>query len=140
MFRRLFLSQRQVREQAFKDPLTQLGNRRYFDERGDGVLALARRRGRPFSVLMIDIDHFKRVNDEHGHAAGDEVLRALGNALKASLRGGDVCGRLGGEEFAVVLPDEDRAGGAATAERLRRGLEQLSVKRRGRRASRSGSR
>ena len=83
VFRRLFLIQRQVSEQALMDPLTGLGNRRYFDERGDGVLALARRRGRPFSVLMIDIDHFKRVNDEHGHAVGDEVLRALGNALKA---------------------------------------------------------
>ena len=127
MFRRLFLSRRQEREQALTDPLTGLGNRRYFDERGDGVLALARRRGRPFSVLMIDIDHFKRVNDQHGHAVGDEVLRALGNALKASLRGGDVCGRLGGEEFAVALPDEDREGAAATAERLRHALERLGA-------------
>jgi diguanylate cyclase (GGDEF)-like protein len=127
VFRHLFLSRRQAHEQAFKDPLTQLGNRRYFDERGNGVLALARRRGRPFSVLMIDIDHFKRVNDEHGHAAGDEVLRALGATLAASLRGGDVCGRLGGEEFAVVLPDENGAGGAAAAERLRRGLERLGA-------------
>ena len=125
--RRLYAAQRQMREQAMRDPLTELGNRRYFDERGNGALALARRRGRPVSVLMIDIDHFKRVNDEHGHAAGDEVLRALGATLAASLRGGDICGRLGGEEFAAVLPDEDREGGAATAERLRRVLEQLSV-------------
>jgi len=127
VFRRLFLIQRQVSEQALMDPLTGLGNRRYFDERGDAVLALARRRGRPFSVLMIDIDHFKRVNDEHGHAVGDEVLRAFGNALKASLRGGDVCGRLGGEEFAVLLPDENGAGGAAAAERLRDRLERLAA-------------
>ncbi len=63
MYRGLFACKREMREQALKDPLTGLGNRRYFDERGDGVLALARRRGRPFSVLMIDIDNFKRVND-----------------------------------------------------------------------------
>lgn len=127
VFRRLFLAQRQVREQAMKDPLTGLGNRRYFDERGNGALALARRRARPLAALMVDIDHFKRINDEHGHAAGDEVLSALGKALGALLRSADFCSRLGGEEFAVVLPDEDRAGGAATAERLRQGLERLQV-------------
>lgn len=125
VFRRLFLVQRQVSEQALTDPLTGLGNRRYFDERGNGALALARRRARPLAVLMIDIDHFKRINDRHGHTAGDAVLCALGNVLKASLRGGDFCGRLGGEEFAVVLPEEDSAGGASAAERLRRGLEQM---------------
>jgi diguanylate cyclase (GGDEF)-like protein len=127
VIRRLFLAQRQLREQALKDPLTQLGNRRQFEERADAALALSRRRGRALAVLMIDIDHFKRVNDEHGHAAGDELLRALGACLRESLRGSDVCGRIGGEEFAVVLPDEDLEGGAATAERLRRLVEQLAV-------------
>lgn len=127
LFRRLFLAQRHLREQALRDPLTGLGNRRYFDERANSAMALTGRHKRPLTALMVDIDHFKRINDELGHAAGDDVLCALGNALKASLRGGDFCGRLGGEEFAVVLPDIDRAGGAVTAERLRQDLERLHV-------------
>ena len=127
VFRRLFVSQRQVSEQALKDPLTGLGNRRYFEERANAVLARVRRRARPVALLMIDIDHFKEVNDHHGHAAGDEVLRALGGTLAASLRAGDVCGRIGGEEFAAVLPDEDREGAAASAERLRATVERCAV-------------
>ena len=125
--RRLFVIQRQVSEQALKDPLTQLGNRRYFEERANAVLARVRRRARPVSLLMIDIDHFKTINDHYGHPAGDDVLRALARSLLASLRAGDVCGRLGGEEFAVVLPDEDLEGAAASAERLRATVERLDV-------------
>jgi len=86
-----------------------------------------RRRTRPLSLLMIDIDNFKAINDHHGHPAGDDVLRALADRLSASMRAGDVCGRLGGEEFAVVLPDEDRDGAAASAERLRAAVETLGV-------------
>jgi len=127
VFRRLFVAQRQVREQATKDPLTQLGNRRYFEERAKAALARVRRRTRPLSLLMIDIDNFKAINDHHGHPAGDDVLRALADRLSASMRAGDVCGRLGGEEFAVVLPDEDRDGAAASAERLRAAVETLGV-------------
>ncbi len=127
VIRRLFVAQRQVMEQAVKDPLTGLGNRRYFEERAKAALSRIRRRTRPLSLLMIDIDNFKSINDHHGHPAGDEVLRALSATLAASLRAGDVCGRLGGEEFAVVLPDEDREGAAASAERLRATVEQLGV-------------
>ena len=128
VFRRLFLAQRQLHEQAMRDPLTGLGNRRQFEERANAALSLARRRGRALAVLMIDIDRFKRVNDEHGHAAGDEVLRALGACLAGSLRGSDICARIGGEEFAAVLPDEDLEGGAATGERLRRLVEKLGIR------------
>jgi len=125
--RSLFLAKRQVSEQALKDPLTQLGNRRYFEERAEAAFARIRRRARPLSLLMIDIDHFKAINDHYGHPAGDDVLRALAATLLASLRAGDVCGRLGGEEFAVVLPDEDLEGAAASAERLRATVEELQV-------------
>ena len=104
-----------------------MGNRRYFEERAAAALAGARRRNARLALLMIDIDHFKEVNDRHGHAAGDAVLRALADTFSRSLRGGDVCGRLGGEEFAAVLPEQDRAGAAATAERLRAALERLNV-------------
>jgi len=127
VIRSLFIVQRQVSEQALKDPLTQLGNRRYFEERANAVLSRVRRRARPVSLLMIDIDHFKAINDHYGHPVGDDVLRALAATLAASLRAGDVCGRLGGEEFAVVLPDEDLEGAAASAERLRATIERLQV-------------
>jgi diguanylate cyclase (GGDEF)-like protein len=125
--RSLFVVQRQVTEQALKDPLTQLGNRRYFEERAESAFARVRRRGGPLALLMIDIDHFKAINDHFGHPTGDDVLRALAATLAASLRAGDVCGRLGGEEFAVVLPDEDLEGAAASAERLRATVERLDV-------------
>ena len=127
VFRRLFVAQRQVREQAMKDPLTRLGNRRYFMERAQAALARRQRRGGSLAVLMLDIDRFKEINDRYGHQAGDDVLRALGGLLASSVRGSDVCGRLGGEEFALVLQDEGREGAAAAAERLRAAIEQLNV-------------
>ena len=127
VFRRLFLAQRQVREQAMKDPLTRLGNRRYFMERAQAALARRQRRGGSLAVLMLDIDRFKEINDRYGHQAGDEVLRALGGVLAGSVRASDVCGRLGGEEFALVLQDEEREGAAAAAERLRTAIERLHV-------------
>lgn len=90
---------------ASSDPLTGLLNRRGFDARMTAALALARRSGRPLSVITIDIDHFKRVNDSFGHEIGDNVLRSLAYQLKARLRVSDAVARLGGEEFIVLLPD-----------------------------------
>jgi diguanylate cyclase (GGDEF)-like protein len=127
VIRHLFVARQEVQQLALKDALTGVGNRRYFEERAKAALASARRRGARLALLMIDIDHFKAVNDRYGHAAGDAVLRALAGTLARSLRGGDVCGRLGGEEFAAVLPDESREGAAATAERLRAAVERLNV-------------
>ena len=127
VIRRLFVAQREVQELALKDSLTGVGNRRYFEERANAALAGASRRKAPLALLMIDIDRFKEVNDRHGHAAGDNVLRALAGTLARSLRGGDACARLGGEEFVAVLPDQDRDGGAATAERLRIAIERLNI-------------
>ncbi|MDN3556392.1 biofilm regulation diguanylate cyclase SiaD [Halomonas maura] len=89
---------------ATLDPLTGLANRRLIDEQLQHLAADAQRHARPFTLAMIDIDHFKRVNDHHGHAAGDRLLVALAKALAGELRAVDHCARWGGEEFLVVLP------------------------------------
>lgn len=119
LFRRLFVSQRELAGLARQDPLTGLGNRRDFMERAAVMHAAARRYGRELCVLMIDIDHFKRVNDSHGHAAGDDVLRHLAVVLSLQLRGTDLCGRIGGEEFVVLLVETGADGGLQVAERIR---------------------
>ena len=95
----------ELSHQASSDPLTGLLNRRGFETQLSYALALARRSGRPLSVIALDVDHFKRVNDKHGHEVGDNVLRSLGGQLKERLRSSDVVARLGGEEFMVLLPD-----------------------------------
>jgi diguanylate cyclase (GGDEF)-like protein len=114
---------RGLREDAHTDPLTGLGNRRAFQEAIEGLMRQRREGDRDFSLLMIDIDHFKNYNDSHGHPAGDEVLRLVGLALKAALRPGDVASRHGGEEFAVLLPGIGGALAVKVAERIRRDLE-----------------
>ena len=110
-----------------RDPLTGLANRRSFD------LALARevdrvaRSGEPALLLAVDIDHFKRINDTHGHAAGDVVLKAVAAALVETVRPMDLVARIGGEEFAIILPNCPSAFGETVAERLRRAVERLSI-------------
>ncbi|HEY1329797.1 MAG TPA: diguanylate cyclase [Casimicrobiaceae bacterium] len=106
--------QAQLAREAVHDPLTQLFNRRYLDSVTPGLVAAALRRSAPLAVALIDLDQFKRVNDRHGHPAGDRVLREIGALLGSSLRPADVVCRYGGEEFCVVLPDTD-ATGARTA-------------------------
>ncbi|EJE54955.1 diguanylate cyclase (GGDEF) domain-containing protein [Acidovorax sp. CF316] len=108
--------------QARTDALTGLLNRRGFDSRMEFALALARRSGRPLSLVSVDVDHFKRVNDSFGHEAGDEVLRRLALTLQQRLRASDVIARLGGEEFAVVLPDTDLDGARAIAQSIVDGM------------------
>ncbi|WP_217915816.1 GGDEF domain-containing protein [Miltoncostaea marina] len=104
---------------ATTDGLTGLANRRVFHERLAGEAARARRAGRPLSLVMIDLDHFKAVNDTHGHQAGDEVLRAMATRLRETSRAGDVVARFGGEEMAWLLPDAAWADALEAAERLR---------------------
>ncbi|WP_051341351.1 GGDEF domain-containing protein [Azospirillum halopraeferens] len=106
---------------SITDPLTGAHNRRYFIDAAEQEIARARRAGRPVALLALDIDHFKRINDTHGHAVGDDALRAFTATCRTGLRAGDVFGRLGGEEFAVFLPDTDAAAACAVAERLRAG-------------------
>lgn len=104
--------------QARTDALTGLLNRRGFETQMAFALALARRSGRLLSLVTVDVDHFKRVNDTYGHEAGDEVLRRLARTLEARLRGSDVIARLGGEEFVALLPDTDLAGAQVIAQTL----------------------
>ncbi|HEX9505209.1 MAG TPA: diguanylate cyclase [Acidimicrobiia bacterium] len=101
------------------DALTGLGNRRQVEDRIHDLASLSRRHHQTLAALMFDIDHFKRVNDAHGHAAGDAVLREFGIRLRQELRDEDVPGRWGGEEFVVLLPATDLAGAAAAGERVR---------------------
>jgi diguanylate cyclase (GGDEF)-like protein len=108
---------------ATTDPLTGLGNRRAFDEALDHEARLAGRGIRPLSLLVLDVDQFKSFNDAFGHPAGDEVLVRVAEVVRSCCRGPDVAARLGGEEFAVLLPGTDRAGAVTFAERVRRAVE-----------------
>lgn len=116
---------------ARTDELTGLNNRRAFFDLGERFCRRARA-GYPVAVLMFDVDHFKHINDTHGHAAGDALLRAIGQRLPPLLRPGDVLGRMGGEEFAVLLPDTRMQQAWAIAERLRADIESLMVECEGR--------
>ena len=107
-------------EMAITDPLTGLYNRRYMETHLATLVQRATDRGRPISLLVIDIDYFKAVNDTHGHEAGDEVLREFGDRLIRNIRGIDLACRFGGEEFIVVMPDTDIDFAHLVAERLRR--------------------
>ena len=104
--------------QARTDALTGLLNRRGFETQMAFAVALARRSSRPLSLITVDVDHFKRVNDTYGHEAGDEVLRRLARTLESRLRGSDVVARLGGEEFVALLPDTDLNGAKSIAQAL----------------------
>jgi len=107
-------------EMAITDALTGLHNRRYMESHLSTLIEQAAGRGKPLSVLLIDIDYFKAINDNHGHDAGDDVLREFSVRLKKSIRGIDLACRYGGEEFVVVMPETDMAVATMVAERLRR--------------------
>ena len=106
------------KELAYKDDLTRLYNRRFFNERLNSELARAQRAQAPLSVVMIDLDRFKAINDRAGHLVGDEVLRFIGRFLQQICRASDVPCRLGGDEFALILPDTDAEGAQRMAQRL----------------------
>lgn len=115
--------ERQVAEMAVTDPLTGLFNRRHMNQRLREEEARAARTQVPFSVISVDIDHFKRINDTAGHDAGDHVLRDLAQLLRDMVRTQDIVARWGGEEFLVVLPQTPLEGAFEVAERLRRAAE-----------------
>ena len=113
---------------ALHDGLTGLLNRRAFDEALERSVAQATRAGQPLSLLMIDLDHFKRLNDTYGHAIGDAALQAAAAEIRHQVRAGDLGARYGGEEFAVILPDTDGPAAFRMAERLRKALAERVVK------------
>jgi diguanylate cyclase (GGDEF)-like protein len=121
------LMQAELARVAHSDALTGLPNRRVARERFGEEMARATRSGRRFAMALFDVDHFKQVNDRHGHAAGDEVLKAVADALAAAKRGEDVLARIGGEEFLMLLAQETRDGARDAAERLRRAAGEASV-------------
>src|SRR5438132_9558486 len=114
-----------VQRQATTDDLTGLVNRRRFIEALDGEIVRANAFESPLSVVLGDLDHFKLVNDRFGHQAGDEVLRQFAELVREHLRDVDVPGRIGGEEFAILLPETEATGAVAVAERVRRSLQSL---------------
>lgn len=130
-FEQLSVAHARLEELAVRDSLTGASNRRHFLATFETEMARARRHGSPLSVIMIDIDHFKAINDTYGHAAGDAALAALAHAFRAAIRPGDLFGRIGGEEFSVLLPNTFLGAAASTAERFRCLAADLSVPREG---------
>lgn len=124
---KLAASMAKLEDMAVTDQLTGLSNRRRLMDEGSKVMALCRRAGRPCSALMLDLDHFKAVNDTHGHAAGDAVLAHVAAVLRREVRESDVLARYGGEEFAILAPDCDLEMLLHLAERLRTAVEESPV-------------
>lgn len=111
----------------FEDPLTGLANRRFILTQLSGLISAARRHDRPLAVAILDVDHFKLVNDRYGHAEGDRVLAAVAESLRTNLRAEDQLGRLGGEEFLALLPDTSADAAPAAADKLRRSVLDAGV-------------
>ena len=117
----------QLRAAALRDGLTRLFNRRFLRESLPRLQATAARLEQPLCVLLADLDHFKQVNDSHGHLVGDQTLRAVASTLVGHSRSSDLVARYGGEEFAILCPDTDCETGIQVAERLRRAVEELDA-------------
>lgn len=116
----------ELERQATIDPLTGISNRRTLNAQAVQALARVRRHDRPLALLLVDVDHFKQVNDGYGHGAGDQALQLLAATLQHTLRDEDLLGRLGGEEFVAVLPESDEGAARTSAERVRAAVEHLA--------------
>ncbi|MDD5029638.1 MAG: GGDEF domain-containing protein, partial [Rhodoferax sp.] len=119
--------QREYRSKAETDVLTGLHNRVWFQEVFPKQLELCERTGQQTCLLMIDIDHFKRVNDEYGHLVGDQALRLVAGSLRSNLRSTDLCARYGGEEIIILMPGSELLQAQQVAERLREGVANASL-------------
>lgn len=126
-YQQLQQSRAHIEQLLLTDDLTRVGNRRSFNERLHEELARARRYGSPLSIIMIDADHFKAINDRYGHAVGDKVLVALASTLQEWVRDSDFLARYGGEEFMILLPQTGCDGAVTMAERMRNALKALRV-------------
>ncbi len=118
---------RMLEELAIQDPLTGLHNRRYFMMSASEHHRLAIRNGHPMCILMVDLDHFKRINDTFGHATGDQVIRLTSDVLRNELRASDILARFGGEEFIACLPETEQTAAVVAAERIRSSLEGSTI-------------
>lgn len=118
----------QVKEESRIDALTGISNRKAFDAALERVFEEAREEQTPFSILLADIDHFKKFNDTYGHLIGDKVLRFVGATLKRSVKGRDFAARFGGEEFAVILPQTELTGAGVLAEQIRKAISAGDLK------------
>lgn len=116
-----------LKDAAFRDPLTGLGNRRLLMERLREETKRANRKQAPYALGVLDVDHFKAINDGYGHDIGDKVLGEIGAAIQTALREYDLCGRWGGEEFLIVLPETSLEFARQVAERVLEGIRQISV-------------
>lgn len=123
----LAAAKERLEQQSITDPLTGLFNRRYFEYRLTQEVERSRRHGEPLSLLMLDLDHFKHVNDRYGHGVGDDALRLTASLLLEELRRVDVCTRWGGEELAVIMPSTGAPGAAVVANRIVRALRARAV-------------
>ena len=117
-----------IRAESMTDPLTALGNRKYFDRALGEAVRVARERGEPLSMMLFDIDYFKSFNDNYGHLTGDQVLRLVAMTLKQNIKGQDITARYGGEEFAVVLPNTALRQALAVADNIRRAVMSKELK------------
>lgn len=115
-----------LRNQALRDPLTGLYNRRFMEEVLESFAVQAERRNSPMSAIMVDLDHFKKLNDEHGHAVGDTVLRDVAGVILATIRKSDIACRYGGEELIILMPDSDLPEARTKAEEIRKRIAELS--------------
>lgn len=113
----------EVRKESMLDPLTKIANRKAFDEQLDEEINRALDTGKPLSLLVFDIDHFKAFNDTYGHLTGDQVLRLVAQVLKANIRGRDMSARFGGEEFVAILPETELSGGLNVGETIRAAVQ-----------------
>lgn len=116
-----------LEEMALRDSLTGLFNARYLKLRLQEELAVAKRYRRPLSYVLFDIDHFKRINDDHGHPVGDRMLRLIGRTIQSELREGETVARVGGEEFALLQSRTSAQNAAIGAERIRKAISQVTV-------------
>jgi diguanylate cyclase len=117
----------EARQAATSDALTGLANRRMFDAALAQAVRRSQTEGGALSLLLLDIDHFKRFNDTHGHLLGDSALRLVAGVLRSHIKGRDTAARYGGEEFAIILPGADLAGAVSVAEQIRQTLERRPV-------------
>ncbi len=128
--KRLSEELQRARDEALVDALTQVKNRKAYEMALVQFMAESDTTGNPFSVVMFDIDHFKRINDEYGHLFGDQVIRAVAQAIKGNVKGRDLVARYGGEEFIVLLPDTRVSGAVIVADHIRSAIERGRIKKR----------